>query len=358
LQKYSFLSVFLKFILKNTKMILVTGATGMVGAHLIWHLLQENERVTATRRHSSQLHNIRSIFLFYTPNPDDYLSRIDWIILDLNDAFSVNEALRGATVVYHCAAYVSLTSSTKHDFEINIASTRNLVEASLTNRVNKFCFVSSIASCGKGHGEKWVDETLPWSDTKNTSEYSRSKYYSEMEVWNGIKQGLDAVIVNPGVIIGASGSITGSSQLFEMIKNGLEVYTNGGSGYVDVRDVVKIMILLTTRNISGEKFILVAENCSNKEVFAMIADGFNIRRPFIRIGKLPMMAVAYLMIAAGKLFNFTPSIDLRMARTSSNREYYNSSKVKRLLGYEFIPINKSIEDVCKFMGNKKGDSHA
>ncbi len=334
-------------------MILVTGATGMVGAHLIWHLLQQHQKITATRRHTSQLDNIVSTFKFYTNDPQQYLDRIDWIILDLNDHHVVNQALVKADTVYHCAAFVSLTNSDKQVFETNINSTKHLVDACISNGVKRFCFVSSIAACGKSETDKWVTESIPWKDSPHTSEYARSKHLSELEVWNGIAQGLDAVIVNPGVIIGVSSSTTGSSQLFHLIKKGLKVYTKGGSGYVDVRDVVKIIIQLTEQNISGERFILVAQNCTNKEVFAMIADGLKLTRPFIYMGKYPLILVAIMMKVAGKLLNFTPSIDLRMARTSSNRAYYDASKIRDLLHYDFIPISKSIKDVCEFMDNSE-----
>ena len=334
-------------------MILVTGATGMVGAHLIWHLLQQQDRVTAVKRESSQLENIQYIFGFYTTDPEQYLKRIDWVILDLGDFNAVKQTLANIDTVYHCAAHVSLTINDKQAFESNIKSTKNLVDACLINGVRKFCFVSSIAACGKSDNNQWVDETIQWTDTQHTSEYARSKYLSELEVCNGMKQGLQAVIVNPGVIIGVSQSKSGSSQLFHAIKNGLKVYTNGGSGYVDVRDVVKIMIALTQGTSTMERYIIVAENCSTKDALSMIADGFQLTRPYICAGKYTMMAVAYVLQVASKLFNFVPAMDIRMARTSSNRTYYDASKIKNLLHYEFIPLRTAIDDVCSYMTKTK-----
>ena len=157
---------------------------------------------------------------------------------------------------------------------------KNVVDAAIKSGVEKLCFVSSIAACGKAaHGEM-IDEESCWVDTAHRSPYSLSKYLSEQEVWKGVARGLNAVIVNPGVILGVSGTETGSSQLFSQVRKGLMFYTNGGSGYVYVQDVVKAMMLLANSQISAQRFVLVAENCSNRDVLSWMADGFGKRRSF------------------------------------------------------------------------------
>ena len=334
-------------------MILVTGATGLVGGNLIWHLLQGNDRVAAIRRPAGNLNPLRTIFSFYTPTPDEYLARIDWRFADVLDPDSIRDAFHDISIVFHCAALVSFNGKAETLLDTNVSGTRNVVCAALENNIAKLCFVSSIATCGKGFNNEQVDENSEWIDNQYHSPYSRSKYYSEQEVWKGIKEGLNAVIVNPGVILGVSGTESGSSQIFSQVKKGLIFYTHGGSGYVDVRDVVRAMIQLTKSDVSGERFIVVGENCSNKDILSWIADGFGKHRPFICVGKRTLLIAGYFSEAIGRVFHFRPLIDRGTARTVSAREYYSNLKIKGKINFQFTPIERCINDVCKFQLKNK-----
>ncbi len=258
------------------------------------------------------------------------------------------EAMKNVTVLYHCAAGVSLGGKSGSLTETNVTGTRNIVKVALEAGVEKLCFVSSIAACGNDNSGKLIDENMIWEDHPHKSDYNRSKHYSELEVWKGIEKGLNAVIVNPGVILGVSGTNTGSSQLFSQVKKGLKFYTGGGSGYVDVQDVVRAMILLTGSDVKNERFILVAENCTNKEILSWIADGFGKSRPKIKVGKTVLFTVGYLSEKAGKLFHFTPLIDRGTARSVMHREYYSNEKIKKAIGFEFKKAEDSIHEICRF----------
>lgn len=329
-------------------MILVTGASGLVGGNLMWFLLQENERVSAIRRKTTDLKPLRTIFSFYTPNPDEYLARIDWKTADVLDVESLKAAMKNIRIVYHCAALVSLGNSGDIQYDTNVRGTKNVVNVALQNEIQKLCFVSSIAACGREIGGKYIDEKTAWKDHPKQSLYSRSKYFSELEVWTGIDNGLNAVIVNPGVILGVSGTSTGSSQMFSQVRKGLMFYTHGGSGYVDVRDVTKAMILLTKSEILGDRFVLVGENCSNKDVLSWMAEGFGKRRPFIGVGPKTLLIIGVFSEFLGKLFHFKPLIDAGTARSATNREYYSSQKIENAINFEFTSIQECIREVCEF----------
>ncbi|MFZ4582030.1 MAG: NAD-dependent epimerase/dehydratase family protein [Paludibacter sp.] len=329
-------------------MILVTGATGLVGGHLVWHLLQQNITVIATRRSSSDLEPLRKIFSFYTPQAEAFLRRIQWRMADVCDEKSITEALKGIETVYHCAAVVSLSNGGDDMINTNVKGTANIVNAALKNKVKRFCFVSSIAACGHAMGTDLIDENTELSNVEMRSAYARSKYFSEQEIWKGIRAGLNAVIVNPGVILGYSGTNKGSSELFARVRNGLPFYTNGGSGYIDVQDVVKLMVELTNSDVSGERFILVAENCSNKDVLSWMADGYGKRRPKIGINKKAMLTIGFISEMAGKILPFTPMLDRSLARSASNRAYYANHKITELTHYQFNSIEKCIKEVCKY----------
>ena len=329
-------------------MILVTGATGLVGGNLLWHLLQENERVTAIYRPTSNLEPLKIIFSFYTSHPEEYLARINWKLADILDIETLREAFRDVSTVYHCAAQVSLGGNAEILTDTNVRGTRHVVQAALEKGVEKLCFVSSIAACGFEIGDEIIDEATPWNEHSDRSLYSRSKYFSEQEVWKGIAQGLNAVIVNPGVILGVSGSGTGSSQLFSQVQKGLMFYTNGGSGYVDVRDVVRAMIQLMNSDICSQRFVLVGQNCSHRDILSWMADGFAKHRPFIPIGKPVLFLAGLLSEMIAKVFHFRPLIDRGTARSATNRKYYSSRKIENALGLEFTPVEKCIKEVCGF----------
>jgi nucleoside-diphosphate-sugar epimerase len=334
-------------------MILVTGATGLVGGHLVWHLLQKNEQVYAIKRNSSNLQPLRTIFSFYTNEPDIYLSRINWKKADVLSPESLISAFSGIKTVYHCAAIVSLGNGSENLIETNVQGTENVVKAALESCIDKLCFVSSIAACGHAEKNELIDENTHFSNLESRSAYSQSKYLSEQEVWKGIEAGLKAVIVNPGVILGVSGTNTGSSELFARVKKGLPFYTNGGSGYVDVQDVVQLMIRLTESTTTNERFVLISENCSNKEILSWMADGFGKARPVLGISRPILYFVGLLMEFAGKIFGFNPTLDRGMALSATNRSFYSAKKVINLLQYEFKPIRKCIDEVCNFEKKQK-----
>jgi nucleoside-diphosphate-sugar epimerase/predicted GNAT family N-acyltransferase len=352
-QKYGFLSVFLTMNPKNEEMILVTGATGLVGGNLLWYLLQENDHVVALRRTSSKINSLRTIFSFYTSNPDEFLSRVEWRTADILNKSLLQAVMQNITEIYHCAAAVSLGDATENLLNTNVKGTRNIVQAALNAHVRRFCFVSSIAACGKETGNKLVDENSPWIENPNRSIYAQSKYLSEQEVWKGIKAGLNAVIVNPGVILGVSGTDKGSSQLFAQIQKGLPFYTSGGSGYVDVQDVAKIMIQLTKSDISNERFIVVSENYSNKDLLNRIADRFGTSHPVIRIGRKTMLLFGLMAGFMGKIFHFQPIIDKSTARSVTHSEFYSNQKIREAIGFKFNPIEKSVKEICRFLKNQR-----
>lgn len=329
-------------------MIVVTGGTGLVGGHLMWHLLQKHESISAICRPTSHKDGLYRIFSFYTAHPSTFLERIHWITADVVDVDSLLTAFANATEIYHCAAVVSLGAGSSAMDDTNVIGTRNVVEAAIVAGVQKFCFVSSIAACGKTASSSKIDENANWEDNPNRPAYSKSKYYSEQEVCKGMERGLNAVIVNPGVILGVSPNNEGSAQLFTQVQKGLQFYTNGGTGYVSVQDVVQVMIQLMEKNAWSQRYILVSENCSNKDVLNWIADGFDKPRPFIPIGRELFLVVGFIVQTVAKLVGFVSPITTSMARTATHRDYYSNLKIANELNYTFKPVQKTIAEICTF----------
>jgi nucleoside-diphosphate-sugar epimerase len=236
-------------------MILITGATGLVGSHLTFDLVSKGWQVMALKRPDSDLTMIRNVFRLYSDEPEVLFSRINWVEGDLMDVYLLEDSLQEGDDVYHCAALVSfLPGDRKKLMRVNTEGTANLVNAALEKKVRKLCYVSSIAALGRPeHQDDVIDERLVWKTSRNNSNYAVSKYGGEREVWRGIAEGLNSVIVNPGIILGVAGPTQGSSRIFNVVWEGLKFYPTGKNGFVDVRDVARAMLQLMESNISNEK---------------------------------------------------------------------------------------------------------
>lgn len=265
-------------------MILVTGGTGLVGSHLLFKLVNSdrNEKVRATYRREKTLKRVKHVFSYYTDAAEALFEKIEWVKADLNDIPTLQIAFNDITHVYHCAAFVSFEPDKYRMLRrINIIGTANIVNLCISNHIKKLCYVSSIAALGHHNNpEKLIDENTAWNPEDDNSVYAITKYGAELEVWRGTQEGLDAVVLNPGVILGAGYWNGGSSgNLFKLIGNGMRYYTTGIKGYVDVWDVVNTMHQLMNSTIKNEAFILVSENLSFKIFQTKTAVALDVKPP-------------------------------------------------------------------------------
>lgn len=336
-------------------MILVTGGTGLTGSHLLFELAQQGNKVRATKRKNSSVDFVKKIFSLYTPNAENIFSQIDWVDVDLLDYSSLLEATNGVDTVYHTAAVVSFNPKDAFSIiETNVKGTANVVDACIQNGVKTLCHVSSIAALGEPNDKGIVDESCAWTKTKGKSAYAKSKFFGEMEVWRGAENGLRVIIVNPSVILGPGRWESGSGQLFTRVSKGMPVYTSGVTGYVDVRDVAKAMVLLTNNDkIINERFILSSENLSFKEVFSDIALGVGKMSPSIEIKPWLVSLVYPIIKFVGTLIGKGAVISKENLKSAFHQTQYSSNKIKEQTGYVFIPIAESIKFIGGvFMGNK------
>ena len=243
-------------------MILVTGATGLVGSHLMLQLLQDNQPVSAIYRTNHSIQNTRSVFALY--GHEALFDRIDWIEADITDIPALEFAFRNIDYVYHCAACISFDPADEELLrKTNIEGTANVVNFCLQYGIKKLCYVSSIAALGDlKEGEQTITEETEWNPEKSHSDYAISKYGAEMEIWRGQQEGLEVVIVNPGVILGPLFWESGSGEIFTRVANGLLFYTKGTTGFTTVEDVVTIMTKLMESDVHGERFIIISKNVS------------------------------------------------------------------------------------------------
>lgn len=323
----------------NQKKILVTGAAGLVGAEVVKQLLAAGEKIKAI------YHSIPLSF----SHPGLEIAQCDIL-----DVVALEEVMQGITHVYHCAAIVSFNPKEKRQLlKINIEGTANVVNACIDAEVKKLVHVSSVSALGRMRKGETVTEEMGWTEETSNSIYGKSKYLGELEVWRGIGEGLQAVIVNPTLILGGDDWEKGSSAIFKSAYNEFKWYTDGVSGFVDVRDVARAMILLMNSKITSQHFILNGENLSYREIFSFIATCFGKKPPRKKVtsflAEMIWRIEALKSIFTGKKHLLTKE----SARTAQAKVYFDNSKIlKALPQFQFTKMKETIAYTCAALKEK------
>ena len=332
-------------------MILVTGGTGMVGSDLLYFLLKENTKVRAIHRRDSDIESVKKVFALYTSEVDVLFNKIEWVEANITDIPALTKAFENITKVYHCAAIIDFNPSKyKMLKKANVEGTANIVNLCLANNVKKICYVSSVSTLGKTLNNQFITEETPWNPDDKNSVYAITKYAAEMEVWRGTQEGLDAVIVNPGVIVGTSPSEDGSAIVVPLGSSGIPFYPSGTMGIVDVQDVAKAMILLMDSEIKNERFILVGENISYKEMLSRLAPLFGKKPPTKKLSKGFMFFLSKIDWLLNKLFGIKRRLVNATVRSMFTTSLYDASKIKKQLGFQFTPTEETLKRIAKESG--------
>ena len=322
-------------------MIFLTGGTGLVGAHILLKLTESGQKVKALKRKRSSLTVIKNIFSHYKKT--NLLKSIEWIEGDLLDLFSLQEGIKGCNTVIHCAAIVSFNPKDfKKVMKINVEGTANIVNICLENNIEKLAYISSIATLNDEKNQVRTEDSF-WKESKSNSQYAKSKYLSEQEVWRGIEEGLNSIIVNPSVILGPGDWTKGSSQMFEKVWKGLKFYSSGSTGYIDVLDVAKCVVKLLEKEIINERFILNAENINYRDIFDSIAENLNKPKPHIKVSPLIKEIAWRIEWLKSFITNKSPLITKETANTAMKNKSFSNEKIIKALDYKFIPIEESIK---------------
>jgi dihydroflavonol-4-reductase len=332
--------------------ILVTGGTGLVGSHLLYKLCSNGIKVRALLRKESDNTIVKNIFKYYSPGHESIFSNIEWVEGDITDIVQLEHAMAGITHVYHCAALVSFNKD-QHALldKINTEGTANVVNVALHVGVTRLIHVSSIAAIGRQNtGNAIIDENSPWKySKKTTSRYSLSKYNTEREVWRGIEEGLQAAIINPGVVMGPCDWNKNTGVMFKNSWNGLKYYTEGRTGFVDVRDVVNAMVLLMNSDKNAERYILVGKNSTYKELLDSIALVMNKKPPVRKAGPLLVSIARRWEAFISKLTSREPRITKETARSAFSNYTFDGSKIQSAVSFSYTPFNETLKNTWEFI---------
>jgi dihydroflavonol-4-reductase len=314
--------------------------------------VSRGEIVRALIRPGGNIHRTEKIFAFYNTDYQPLMQKIEWVEGDILEKDNLRGLLSDVDQIYHAAAMISFDPG---DREImvhnNCEGTANLVDLALSLRIPRFCHVSSIAAIGTPPEGIKAAEDIPWHNYSNNSAYTKSKYLSEMEVWRAILHGLNAVIVNPSVILGPGDWKSGSPSLFYVARKGLKFYTSGGTGFVDVHDVTAVMRLLMEdhvwEEVKNQRFIINAENISFHRLFDQIADSLNVKRPEFFAGKT-LLNLAWRFSALKSFLTGTPpQITHDTARSAGRLCHYDGSKICRATGFTYTPVEVAIRNISQ-----------
>lgn len=328
-------------------MVLVTGGTGLLGSHLLYELVQTGHTVRALYRNSKRIECVRALFDYYSEGKPHGFEQIEWVQGNVLDVISLQDALVGIEQVYHCAAYVSFH---KGDFQrlikINREGTTNLVNLCLEMGIRKFGHVSSTASIGGIEGEL-VTENTKWKLSPRTSGYAISKYCSEREVWRAAEEGMEVIILNPCVMIGAGNWDESSMTIFRSIDKGLKFYTSGQNAFVDARDVARIFVRLMDSDIHNERFLCISENMKFQDLFQHIARALDKKGPRISTPKW-LMGTAWRLSSVAAFFSGRrPTITRETAKSAFSVMAYSNEKIRKTLDYTFIPVEEAVKNAVK-----------
>lgn len=327
---------------------LITGATGFLGSHLTAYLLQQQQDcVVLYRNEKKREHTLKLIQSYYEISTDTLLKYLTWQKVDILNIPALTEVFENHTItkVYHCAGKISNAPS---DYtllrKVNIEGTANVVNLSLHYKVDKLCHVSSIATLSSSPDKEQIDERITISEHDKNNAYAIAKYGAEREAWRGSQEGLNVVIVNPGVILGHGGFQDGSSKIIDTYSRGFPFYLEKITGFIGVQDCAVIMFQLMQSDHKNERYVLVSENLSFKTLAHKIAQEYKVKPARFKLTKLHLSLIwlgSIIMQVFGRKRTMTKDLI-----TSLFKDYrYNHEKVKSILDYEFMPINEVIKDI-------------
>ena len=319
-------------------MILVTGGTGLLGMELISQLLSEGKKVRG---------------IYHNNTFDLTQENFEKVPCDVLDVIGLEEAMEGIDELYHCAGLVSFAPGASSSlYKVNVEGTANIVNAALDAGIRKMIHVSSVAALGRNE-QLPITEAMQWTEAAGNSKYGHSKYLGEMEVWRGIAEGLNAVIVNPSIILGAGDPSSGSSRIFQSVYNEFPWYSEGATGFVDARDVAGAMILLMDADVSAERFILNGANESYHELFNKIADAFGKKRPHKKATPFLAGLVWRLEAIRSAFSHKMPLVTKQTAANAMAKLSFDNSKLLKLLpSFAYRSLDITVSDTCSALQQK------
>ncbi len=329
-------------------MIAITGANGLLGSAIIQRLIDEQLDFVALKREGSNLDSLAK-----------NTTAIRYRDADILDSTSLLEGLKDATTVIHTAAIVSFNPKRQKEiFEVNVVGTKNIVDACLALKIPRMIHISSVAALGRQKGIGTIDETTQWVDSPYNTDYAKSKYQAELEVYRGQEEGLQVSIINPSVILSQSLWTKSSAALFKYVWDENKFYTSGTLNYVDVRDVVELIMKIYKRNIIGERFIANAGSISSKILFEEIASRFGKKAPSYLATPFLTFLATRIESLRSSIKGTEPLVTKQTAQLASEAFYFSNQKAINELDMRFRSLEETLDWCCQYyLANVSTNKH-
>lgn len=330
-------------------MIFITGATGMIGAHIAFQLVAAGKPVRALKRKNSSTDDTEKIFRFYSDNAEALFRKIEWVEGDVLDVISLEEAMIDIKHVYHCAAVVSFVPRERdYMIKVNAEGTANIVNVALNAGVEKFCHVSSVAALGRTHDLKNISEETWWKNDPANSWYAISKYTAEREAWRAAEEGMNVIVANPSVVIGPGNATRSSNAIFEMAKKGFSWYTTGAGGFVDARDVADACIKLMESDVVNQRFVLNAKNLTYRQFADMILKRFGHQPSHRKVGAFMLWWMCRLEKVASWISGKAPRITKESAASAREQLSFTGEKITCTVNFRYREIESSLDEISAY----------
>lgn len=329
-------------------MILVTGATGLIGSYITSELVKNNHKVRVLVRPTSDLSLIK-----------EWLNTIEIFEGDILDITELNDAFSGVKTVIHAAALVSFDSKDdKKIMKTNVEGTANMVNLALAHKVERFIYLSSISAIGNTNSTTILDEKSKWNPDFKYSQYSISKHQAELEVWRASEEGLNTIIINPSVVLSPFKDGISHTKIFnQAIKRGYFTI-KGAINVVDVRNVVSAVMLLLNSSMGNQRYIINAGSISYTDIITTTRKYYNLEKPKITLPRWSLRLYAITQsIFCFMLKTKPPLIILSTLRVIAAENQYDGKKITKTTGLEYNSISETIKWCCsEFVDKKQGTS--
>lgn len=317
--------------------IFVTGGTGFVGSYILRMLYARGYRhLYAIKRKDSRMGLVMAIE-----------SHVHWFDGDLFDYDRLVRQLDGIDVVIHSAAMISFRQrDLKEMRRVNVDATALLTEVALEAGVRQFILISSVAALGRSPGREIIHESCRFEHTRLDTGYGLTKHLAELEVYRAMQEGLQAAIINPAMIMGSGYWDTGTARLIDTVYKRLRFYPLGASGFVDVRDVAEMTIVMLEKGFHGGQLICSAESMPIRDMIGLICRYLERTEPSIALSPT-LRAMAWRAEALRSLLTGQPpQITRETLMTSSHTFTFDQSKSLVELGFQYRSLDQCIRDTA------------